>query len=166
MPAEQLCNRLMNEYGDSIFRTCFLYLKDYHLAEDAAQETFISAVQAYDSFKFQSSEKTWLTRIAINKCKNIMSTRWFRTLRIDIQKCFNVADGKNTIEKIVTKDSVSNAIMKLNNEDREIIILYYYQELTIKEIAFVLNKKENTVIQQLYRARNKLKLYLKEADLE
>lgn len=162
MPAEELCNRLISEYGDCVFRTCFLYLKDYHLAEDAAQETFISAVRAYDSFRGQANEKTWITRIAMNKCKNIMKTKWFHTLCVDIQNCFEFIDEKDSIEKIVIKDSVSSAIMKLNKEYREVILLHYYQELSIKEIAFVMNKKENTVIQKLYRARNRLKLYLKE----
>ena len=41
MPAEQILERLMREYGDSVFRMCYLYLKDYYLAEDATQETMI-----------------------------------------------------------------------------------------------------------------------------
>ena len=41
MPAEQILERLMREYGDSVFRMCYLYLKDYYLAEDATQETFM-----------------------------------------------------------------------------------------------------------------------------
>lgn len=162
MPAEELCNRLINEYGDSIFRICFLYLKDYYLAEDAAQETFISAVQAYNSFKSEASEKTWLTRIAINKCKNIMKTKWFRILRLDVSECYELTDERDFAQELMTKDSVSSAIMKLDNKSREVILLYYYQELSIKEIAFITNKNENAVLQQLHRARNKLKSFLKE----
>ena len=78
MPAEPFLERLMNEYGDTILRTCYLYLRDYQLAEDAVQETFIKAMNSYGSFKHQSSEKTWLIRIAINCCKNIMRNRWFQ----------------------------------------------------------------------------------------
>ena len=78
MPAEQILERLMREYGDSVFRMCYLYLKDYYLAEDATQETFIKAMKSYDSFLHNSNEKTWLIRIAINSCKNIMRTKWFR----------------------------------------------------------------------------------------
>ena len=67
MPAEEnLLDRLMNEYGDDILRVCYLYLKDYHLAEDAVQETFIRAMRSYGSFGHRSKEKTWLTRIAVN----------------------------------------------------------------------------------------------------
>ena len=66
MPTDQYLERLMQEYGDSIFRMCYLYLKDYHLAEDAVQETFIKAMKSYDSFAHKSIEKTWLILIAIN----------------------------------------------------------------------------------------------------
>lgn len=48
MPAEQYLERLLNEYGDSILRMCYLYLKDYQLAEDATQETYIKAMKSYD----------------------------------------------------------------------------------------------------------------------
>ena len=66
MPAEQILEHLMNEYGDTILRMCYLYLKDYQLAEDAVQETFLKALKHYGSFQHQCSEKTWLIRIAIN----------------------------------------------------------------------------------------------------
>ena len=81
MPAEQEIERLMDTYGDAVFRMCFLYLKDYHLAEDAAQETFIKAMHSYGSFRAEAAEKTWLTKIAINCCKNIMRSNWFRLSR-------------------------------------------------------------------------------------
>ena len=66
MPANKNLERLINEYGDSLLRMCYLHLKDYHLAEDAVQETFIKAMRSYDSFGHRSSEKTWIMRIAIN----------------------------------------------------------------------------------------------------
>ena len=50
MPADQNLERMMKEYGDAILRMCFLYLKDYQLAEDAFQETFIKAMKSYDAF--------------------------------------------------------------------------------------------------------------------
>lgn len=161
MSTEQILERLMREYGDSVFRMCFLYLKDYHLAEDATQETFIKAMRSYDSFLHNSKEKTWLIRIAINTCKNVMRTRWFRFPMIDIEKQQHL-DAHNSIDELIEKDSVSNAIMSLKRNDRELIILYYYQELSVKEISFIMNKKENAINQQLRRVRKKLKDYLKE----
>lgn len=161
MSTEQILDRLMREYGDSVFRMCFLYLKDYHLAEDATQETFMKAMRSYDSFLHNSKEKTWLIRIAINTCKNVMRTRWFRFPMMDIEEQ-QYLDIQNSIEELIEKDSISSAIMSLKRKDRELIILYYYQELSVKEISVIMNKKENAINQQLRRARKKLKDYLKE----
>lgn len=165
MPANQLCNRLIDEYGDTILRICFLYLKDYHLAEDAAQETFIKAVRYYDTFEQKSSEKTWLIKIAINCCKNIMRTRWFRFNFVNIENHSEIADSNNKIEELILKDTLSNAIMQLNVLDREVLLLYYYEELSIKEIGVVIGKPTNTANQRLNRARKKLKEILKGEEL-
>ena len=162
MPAEQFLERLMHEYGDELLRTCYLYLKDYQLAEDAVQETFIKAMKSYDSFEHKSSEKTWLMRIAINCCKNVMRTRWFRTRQYNLENHINrISD--DPIDDFLEKNSVSAAIMALNADDRQVIALYYYQELSVKEIAMVIGKSENTTIQRLNRARGKMKKILMEA---
>lgn len=102
MPAEQILERLMREYGDSVFRMCYLYLKDYYLAEDATQETFIKAMKSYDSFLHNSNEKTWLIRIAINSCKNIMRTKWFRFPMMNVDDQQYIADD-HSIEEVVKK---------------------------------------------------------------
>ena len=63
MSTEQILERLMREYGDSVFRMCFLYLKDYHLAEDATQGTFMKAMKKLkDYFELhikKSDSKIW-----------------------------------------------------------------------------------------------------------
>lgn len=151
----------MSDYGDTIFRMCFLYLRDYQLAEDATQETFIKAMTSYEKFEHRSSEKTWLTRIAINCCKNIMRNNWFQIVKNNlIESDGNVPD--NLINDFIEKNSISNAIMKLDLCDRKLIILYYYQELSIKDIAAISSTSENTVNQRLFRARKRLKKILME----
>jgi len=66
--------RMMQTYGTQLLRLCTLYLKDRMLAEDAVQETFVRAWRA--DFRQECSEKTFLTRIAINICKNHLRTPW------------------------------------------------------------------------------------------
>lgn len=165
MPAEQILEHLMNEYGDTILRMCYLYLKDYQLAEDAVQETFLKALKHYGSFQHQCSEKTWLIRIAINCCKNIMRTRWFQIRQNPLQEEYK-QDDTDPIDDFLEKDSVSTAIMKLRADDRQLLILYYYQELPAREIAAMIGKSENAVIQRLSRARKRLKNILLEAGYE
>lgn len=99
-------------------------------------------MKSYDSFLHNSNEKTWLIRIAINSCKNIMRTKWFRLPMMNIDNQQYIADDY-FIEEVVKKDSIVRAIMSLNKSDREIIILYYYQELSVKEISFITGKKAN-----------------------
>lgn len=165
MQQEQIVKRLMNEYGDAVFRMCYLYLKDYHLAEDAAQETFMKAMRSYDQFHHEAEEKSWLIRIAINCCKNTMRTRWFRFGRNILEEgC--LTEKEDPIERIAEADSIARAIGKLERKDREILLLYYYQELSMKEIARITGRSENAVIQRVNRARNRLKRILLEAGYE
>lgn len=162
MVAEQEVERWITEYGDAVLRMCYLYLKDYHLAEDAAQETFIKAMKHYDSFHQRSGEKTWLTRIAINCCKNTMRMSWFRLGRGRLEEEIQAA-AVDPIENAVERDCIIRAIQSLKVHDRELIILYYYQELSMKEIAQVIGKSENATIQRVNRARKRFKIILKEA---
>ena len=67
---EMHLEQLMNQYGDSLLRLCYLYLKDAALAQDAVQDTFVKAWKKLDTFEGRSSEKTWLCRIAVNTCRD------------------------------------------------------------------------------------------------
>lgn len=67
-------------YGTGILRICYLYLRDAALAQDAMQDTFVKAWRKMDTFEGRngSSEKTWLTHIAINTCRDYRRSRWLR----------------------------------------------------------------------------------------
>lgn len=162
---QQVIERLLTEYGDAILRICYLYLKDYQLAEDALQETFIKAMKGYDNFMSRSSEKTWLSKIAINTCKNMMRTQWFKNVFLSGEDSVSIAAIDET-SSWIEKSDVTTAIMNLPKNDKDVIILYYYQELSIKEISTIIGKSENTVNQRLFRARKKLKENLKGVDFD
>lgn len=61
-----------------LLRLCYAYLHDEELAKEAVQETFIKAYRNLEDFRESSSEKTWMTRIAINTCKDLRRSGWFR----------------------------------------------------------------------------------------
>ena len=69
---------LMTSYGTDIKRYCILQLRDANQAEDAAQDVFLKAWRALHTFRNDSSEKTWLLRIAANTCRDYQRTGWFR----------------------------------------------------------------------------------------
>lgn len=148
--------RLLDEYGNSVLRMCFLYLKDIHLAEDALQDTFIKVYTNYSKFKGDSSEKTWIMRIAINVCKNYLRSSWWK--RIDESTVLENIPGDETS---IGDDSLLLQVMKLSPKYKEVILLYYYQDMKIREIAKALQRPESTVSVRLKRAREILKVNLK-----
>lgn len=82
MLTEELFNNLIDEYGTEILRLCYLYLKDYQLAEDACQDTFLKVYSNFHNFNRLSTEKTWITRICINTCKNYLRNPWKRKVKL------------------------------------------------------------------------------------
>lgn len=147
--------RWMSDYGNHLLRLCTLYLKDKTLAEDAVQDTYIRAWEHRSSFEGRSSEKTWLTKIAVNVCKNMLRSPWNRRVEVkDFEELAGIS--KNEYEQVNKQIDVMNAILKLKEKYRIVILLYYYDELSVKEMAAVLAEKEATVLTRLKRAREKL----------
>ncbi len=150
---EERISRIMAEYGRELKRLCYLYLKDEGLAEDAVQDTFLKAYKALESFREESSEKTWIVRIAVNTCKDYLRTAWFR--RVDRRVALENLP-EESCEAKNPDHTVMQEIMRLPAKHREVILLRYYQEMEIAEIAVVLKIPEGTVKSRLGRARDKL----------
>lgn len=149
--------RLLDDWGDRLLRLCTLYLKDAHLAEDAVQETLIKAWRNADKFRGEGSELTWITRIAINVCKSYLRSPWKRrhAPAEELDALFASTDDPQV------DDTLPRAILALSRPYREVIILYYYQELKAREIADVLHVDVSTVTARLSRARKMLREALK-----
>ena len=152
---------IIAEHGDRILRLCLLYLGNRVLAEDAFQETMLKCWQHYDSFRGEASFATWLSRIAINECKNTLRSGWFRMWKrsepIDTHTDYPAESSE-------PHTHVRDAVLALPGMYREVTVLFYYENLSIKEIARLLTIPENTVSTRLRRARTMLQKNLKEED--
>ncbi len=147
--------RWINEYSDYLLRLCVLYLRDRVLAEDALQDTYIRAWEHQDSFEEGTNEKAWLVRIAVNVCKNMLRSPWNR--RVEVENFEElVGVSRNEYEQVNKQIDVMNAVLKLKEKYRIVILLYYYEELSVKEISEIIGEKESTVLTRLKRAREKL----------
>ncbi len=145
--------RLIQENEVALKRLCYLYLHDEAMAEDAVQETFLKAYRALENFRGEAGEKTWLTRIAINTCKDMLRSGWFRHM-----------DRRVTAETLPARQEadpyhreVAAAVMNLPRKLREVILLYYYSGLNTLEIAETLKISQPAVTGRLKRARERLK---------
>ena len=156
---------LMDTYGDQIIKLAYTYVKSEHAAEDLSQEIFLKCYEKLDSFRGESSIKTWLYRIAINKCKDYLKTWSYKRLYFTgkIESFYkNVNPGADA--EYFDKNSklvLSEHVLSMPLKYREVIILYYYENLTIKEISELLYINSNTVKSRLVRGRNGLKQKLK-----
>ena len=149
--------RMVALYQLPLLRLCILYLHDEELAKDAVQETFIKAYRNLDGFRAEASEKTWLTRIAVNTCKNVYRSGWFRhvdrsvTLDMIAEKFASANDEDNAL---------TEAIMRLPIKLREAALLCWLQGMTYEEAADALGISRQAVGSRLNRARRKLRFAL------
>lgn len=156
---EAKMEQLMRAYGDALLRMCYLYLKDRALAEDAVQDTFIKAYKRLHTFAGTSSEKTWLMRIAINTCKDYCRSPYLRMR----QKALPLEGAPEIgIQMEASEDTVLEAVMALPDKYKQVVLLFYYQQMKLREIAQALRIPVPTVSSRLKRAKGLLKDELRE----
>lgn len=158
---ERAFTQMVENYQTALKRMCCLYLRDKDLAEDAVQETFIKAWRSMDFFRGDSSEKTWLMKIAINTCRDINRSAYLRF----VEKRFTPDDLPEHAAPTEEKDEeLVQAILHLPLRLREVILLYYYQGMNTQEAAQALGIRQSSVSGRLKRAREKLRIDLKERE--
>ena len=160
-PSQEL-ERLVLRYQQPLLRTCFLYLRDRTLAEDAVQETFLKAYRILASFRGECSEKTWLMKIAMNTCCDLRRAHRLRSIdprRIPELLPQAAEPFAPAEEELVTQ------VIQLPRKLREVILLYYYQDMTVTEIAVSLGISQSSVSGRLKRARGKLRTLLEGRDI-
>jgi RNA polymerase sigma-70 factor (ECF subfamily) len=126
--------------------------------EDMLQNVFLAAWQHRAQFRGHSSIKTWLTRIAINECRrrqrrHAVFCKWWTSLRPASHEDVGADDP---LARRETSETVRSAMQRLSNRQREVVVLYYLEELTAREVADVLGLKQGTVEVRLSRARKRL----------
>lgn len=154
---EAWLERAMEQYEESLLRMCFAYLGDAALAEDAVQETFLKAYRALERFRGDAGEKTWLLRIAINTCRDLRRSAWFRHVdrRVTLEALGEPADPG--LEWSRWDDTLTRAVMELKPKYREAVLLCCYQGLTGQEAASVLKISRAAVMNRLKQAKATLR---------
>jgi RNA polymerase sigma-70 factor, ECF subfamily len=147
-------------YVNDIRKIVFSYVKNHHTMEDITQEVFLSAYSNLENFRGESSFKTWLLKIAVNKSKDYLKS--WQYCKVQVTNWLAKEElGKNDVEMNVISNlrdrELANMIMQLPVKYREVIILYYYQDLDTNEISSLLNISVNTVKTRLIRGRDLVK---------
>lgn len=164
--SDVLLNQLMEDYATDLKRLAFLYVNDMSECEDIIQEVFISCYQKLSSFRHESSYKTWLIRITINKCKDYKKRWSIKNLiyRPIISCAVTAPSAEEQFINEQTSSSMIEQIAKLPTKYKEVLILYYYQQLTMTEISEILNVNINTIKSRLLRGKKILQNKLERSD--
>ena len=149
--AEQLLDR----YGNSLLRYAYSYLHNMEDAEEVLQDTLMQFLKTAPVFLSREHEKAWLLRVAANLSKNRLSYNKLR--QTDELNEELTAEGREDLS------FVWDAVRQLPENCREAVHLFYYEGLSTKQIASILQRKEATVRSDLHRGREQLKTILKEA---
>jgi RNA polymerase sigma-70 factor, ECF subfamily len=161
-------NELIDNYGRSLQQLVFTYVNDYAMAEDLTQEIFLKCYKKLHTFKQKSSIKTWLYSIAINHCKDHLRSWHHRSFVFDDQLINELEANDHDMDQAIIKKSEQEilvlAVLRLDLKYREVVYLYYYEELTTKEISQLTKENENTIKTRLNRAKKMIKNQLTRGD--
>ena len=154
---------LIEEYGEYIYHLAYLYVKDKQIAEEITQDVFYMYSVKKEQFRGEASVKTYLTRIVINKSHDeLRKIKRRQVLQAVLPFKLNERSAEQEVMKKHQGASLKEIVWGLPVHYREIIILHYYEDFSVKEITELLKISENTVRTRLRRARELLKQELTE----
>lgn len=147
--------KLLDAYGDLLLRYAYSYLHNMADAEEVLQDTLVQFLKTAPVFLNKAHEKAWLLRVAANLSKNRLSYNKLR--QTDELNEELTAEGREDLS------FVWDAVRQLPVQYREAVHLFYYEGLSTRQIASVLDRSEATIRSDLHRGREQLKRILKEA---
>ena len=157
---EEAFEQMVLDYQMPLKRMCYMYLHDMSLAEDAVQETFLKVYRSLPQFSGSCSVKTWIMKIGVNTCRDMLRSAWFRHHDRRIVPADLPIPAEENLQPEESND-LGRAILELPVKYKDVILLYYYQDMNQDEIAEVLRISAPTVSRRLKRAQEKLRDVLK-----
>lgn len=161
---------IMQRYESKVFRLCVAMLRDTHAAEEAAQESFLRVWRALPRYAPHTAAlSTWIYAITRNRCLSELDKHPAGGLGSDDAATW--ADAEQIAGTPVARDTAALALLSqlidaLPHALRSSLTLYYFEELSIAEVAIMLGLPEGTVKTHLHRARNALHQALQQRGLD
>jgi len=162
-------SEIVRRYQDRVFTLCMRWLHDRQVAEEVAQDVFLALYRSLERFRGDAQLSTWIYRVVINHCKNRRLYRQRRkidrheplegTRDDDGPKRQIAADQPGTDASIHRSDAerlIHEALERLDDEQRRIIVLRDIEDLSYEEISEILDLPRGTVKSRLHRARGQL----------
>ena len=147
---------IIEKYYNMLLNIANKYLNDSFESQDVVQESFLKLYRAHKVFKNDEHLKNWLIRVTINNCISVLRHNKYVRL-VDNEYINNLPDTSDADKKNEENNEIFDCVQLLNNNYKNIIVLYYYNSYDVKEISSILKISEVNVRKRLERARKKLK---------
>lgn len=144
--------RILQAYGDMLYRTAYLLLGNSHDVQDILQEVLLRYIEKTPAFLSQDHEKAWLLRVTTNCCKDCLRFRK-RHSYIELELLQEYLPAPE-------KQQFMQELYALPAKYKTVLILFYFEGYSAKEIGEIIKVSENAVKKRLQRAREALKLEL------
>lgn len=155
---EEAFRALVEQHSRVLFGTAYLMTRDRGLAEDAVQGALTQMWKHLPSTRLRGSLKAWLVRIVVNEVKQ--QYRKKRVPTVPLEQASEVASDPQETETVMVRDEerqhLGRALEMLPPEQREAVVLRYFSDLTVPEVAAVMGKREGTIKSRLSRALDRL----------
>ncbi|WP_299525154.1 sigma-70 family RNA polymerase sigma factor [uncultured Lutibacter sp.] len=157
---------LVEKYKHMVYTLAIRIVKNKEEAEEVAQDSFVKAFKNLEKFKGESKFSTWLYKIAYYGSLDVLkkNKRFVNSENIDDFNEGDLGNMQDALEYLHEKERkkvINDALLKLNEDERIILTLYYFEDLPVKEISKVVNLSEDNIKTKLFRSRKKLTTILK-----
>ena len=156
--------RVYQTYCDMVYRIALAQTGSRAQAEDIQQDVFLALVRYSDRIDGEEHLKAWLIRVTVNACRKHFRSLWIRrtvsyddTLQKDDEDGPSVPDAPEALESAEEVQLVREQVSQLPEKSRAVIHLFYYEEMSVREIAQCLGITEQNVKTRLSRARDQLR---------
>lgn len=149
-------DEIVNRYADMVYRIAVTQMKNTHDAQDIFQEVFLRLVKNLDTIESEEHLKAWLIRVTINCSKTNLTSAWRRHTQSIEEQTEEIAFETEE------QSDLYEYLQKLPKKYRRVLYLFYYEDMSIKEICQITGQKEPTVKSQLSRARAMLRTGLEQ----
>ena len=156
----ELLEILFRQHYSKLYQIAYSITRDKELSKDAVQQAFLQAYRKRDQLKDKGKFSAWVTTITVNEAKNLVKS----SIRLKVVPITDITDDIKTIpiadsfeHAYIIKDQVERILNVLSVDDSEILVLRYYSDLTLEEIASILKLTVPNVKICLYRARANFK---------
>jgi RNA polymerase sigma factor (sigma-70 family) len=160
---QQAYAELVKRYQNYVFTLTLRFIKSREDAEEVSQDIFVKAYRSLADFRGESKFSTWLYTIVNTTCITFLRKKRLDVQSLDNEKVFETVENQdsgfnaNQVERKSRVNMVNRSINMLNNDDSEILTLFYKAEQSLEEISQILGLEPNTVKVRLHRARQRLK---------